>query len=59
MNCKSCVWYKHYVEIDGRCCRYPPVVKQQEDSREYVGRWPTCQSGDWCGEFKENNNAKP
>lgn len=50
--CKNCKWWERYEIKKGRCCRYPPAVVQEEDSKSYVGRWPGSFEDNSCGEFK-------
>jgi len=63
MVCGRCLYWDqvnqpHAVPIDhttaplGRCRRHTPRLPQSG----MRGEWPTTETNDWCGEFKERGD---
>ena len=55
-SCAACEYYKPVqagteVLYHGECRRFPPAVIV--DRGEVVGRFPSVDETDWCGDFSE------
>ena len=55
-SCAACEYYNPartggQVEVYGECRRFPPAVII--DRGEVVGRFPSVDGTDWCGDFSE------
>jgi hypothetical protein len=66
MKCESCLFWEESKflcpingAIKGNCCRFPPIliqamVRNWDDANEAsVWIYPTTESDEWCGEFKQ------
>ena len=53
-TCKDCLFWREHVTVKGRgdCLRFPPSVVANDKMM-----FPATGFCDWCGEWKENENA--
>lgn len=53
-SCGKCFFWKPASGDAGVCRRQPPRSMRFEvdDKIQFVSRFPTTSSSDWCGEFK-------
>lgn len=63
-KCRSCYyWDRQKATHNGYCRRLPPVPLKAtlKPALPPPAVWPVTNSGDWCGEWKQEDqaNAKP
>ena len=51
MNCKTCAFFN---DQGSECRRYAPQPAEGEKKPS----WPTVTASDWCGEYKDEAEAK-
>lgn len=55
--CSQCRFWKSFAHHRkaGECRLHPPVVANA-GMGEVMHVWPSTESGDWCGDFKESDD---